>query len=290
MTQNLPPRSRPAEWLALIGCRLILVMALGPITVASAAGEGLILGVHPYLSHSELQVRFEPLTQHLAQVLGSPVSIRIGRDYQEHVDAIGADEIDLAYLGPVSLLEVTRAFGPKPLLAMLEHSGRAVLDGHIVVRSDSDIRELADLAGRSFGFGDPNSTMSSVVPIAVLRSHGIAPDQIAPTRYRGHGNIALAVLSGQVAAGAVKSEVYERFRERGLRSLYRLPEVAEHVFVARADLPEPLISKAREALSGLRRTPAGLRILRSLHPQATALLPVTLEHYDGLRALLEEGG
>jgi phosphonate transport system substrate-binding protein len=289
MDRPYRPRSyRPGRTagLAVVAVLLVLTAWRG----AGAAEGGLILGVHPYLSHTELLVRFRPLARYLERRLTIPVSIRVGRDYQEHVDQIGRDRVDIAYIGPVSYVRLSETYAPKPLLARLQRNGRAALDGHIVVRERSDIRNLDDLAGRTLGLGDPNSTMSSVVPIAVLHDHGIPLERLAGhVRYKGHSNIAFAVLSGQVDAGAVKSEVFERFRAQGLRSLARLPEVSEHLFLSRADLEPALIDKVRQALLDAHRSGDGLNALRALHADATALVEVHDEDYAGLRALLDGG-
>ena len=78
-----------------------------------------LLGVHPYLSHGEVYRRFKPLADYLAQRLGRRVEVRIGRDYDEHIREVGMDRLDIAYLGPVSYVKMTAAYGRKPLLACL---------------------------------------------------------------------------------------------------------------------------------------------------------------------------
>jgi phosphonate transport system substrate-binding protein len=107
-------------------------------------------------------------------------------------------------------------------------------------------------------------------------------------RFRGYSNVALAVLSGQTDAGAVKNEVYEDFARLGLRSLTRLPEVSEHLFVTRADMPPAEIERLRELLLNLAQVPGGLEVLKAIHRDATALVPVSDRDYDNLRALLQK--
>lgn len=269
----------------------VLVLLIATLTVqgATAAPDRLVLGVHPYLSPIELRTRFQPLARYIEKHLQIPVSLRIGQDYREHVERIGKDQIDIAFVGPVSFLAITDRFGPKPLLARLQRNGRAVLDGHFVVREHSDIQSIGGLRGRRVGFGDPNSTMSSVVPMAVLKAHGILPDQLRDQkRYKGHTNIAFAVLSGQIDAGAVKTEVFERFRGRGLRSLHRLPEVSEHLFLARGDLEQAVVDRLKSLLLAAHESIEGLNALRALNSDATALVPVASEDYEPLRKLLRD--
>ena len=272
----------PKVWVA------IGLMMLSNLIVGTANGDSppdpMILGVHPYLSHSALHHRFKPLARYLAHRLGMPVAVRIGNTYRDHIDAIGRDRIDLAFVGPVPYLQIADNYGPKPLLARLETNGNTELGGHIVVREDSPLRRLEDLTGRRMGFGDPYSTMSNVVPHAVLNHAGIEVRR--PTPYRSHSNVALAVLSGQVDAGAVKEEVFEQFAAQGLRSLRRLPAVSEHVFIARADMPQSMLRHLRAVLHELHTSAAGRRALSAIHRNATALRPVADADLMPLRALL----
>ena len=255
------------------------------------AGRTLLLGVHPYLSYGELQNRFLPLAHYLSKSLGMTVRVRVGRNYAEHVDEIGNDRIDIAYFGPISYVHMVEKYGSKPLLARLERNGKAALVGHIVVPDNSPLRHVTELRGKAFAFGDPESTMSTVVPQAVLAAAGITLGDLSHyANYRGHSNVALAVLSGQMDAGAIKSEVYEDFSELGLRSLARMPEVSKHLFVARGDMPPLLVEKIRMLLLGIADDPEGMLALKALHRDATGLVPVSDRDYDPLRKLLTMTG
>jgi len=256
--------------------------------VPAADQPALLLGVHPYLSHGEVYRRFKPFADYLAQRLGRRVEVRIGRDYDEHIREVGMDRLDIAYLGPVSYVKMTAAYGRKPLLACLERDGSSRLTGNIVVLKNSPLESVADLRGRSFAFGDPASTMSSIVPQAMLAHSGVGLHELERySHFQGHTNVALAVLTGEADAGAVKHEVFKKFETRGLRSLAVLPDVAEHVFVTRSDMPEAQVRRLRELLQHANQDEQGLAALRAIHRKATALVPVSDQAYDSLRQMLE---
>jgi phosphonate transport system substrate-binding protein len=283
--RDFPALSRPGRRLAALG--LCLWALMGQSAGTSAPSETLILGVHPYLSYSQLKTQFDPLAHYLSAQLGIGITVRIGNSYADHVEETGLGRIGLAYMGPVGYVQLTEKYGPRPLLAMLETGGTSELNGHIVVRQDSALRDLDDLANRTIGLGDPGSTMSSVVPTALLRRAGVEVNaRSAQRRYRGHNSIAIAVLSGQVDAGAVKDEVYRRHAPAGLRSLVSLPSVSEHLFVASPALDPQLVARIRELLLGLHQTREGRLALRAIHPRGTALVPVSDADYESLRALL----
>ncbi|MFH7319312.1 phosphate/phosphite/phosphonate ABC transporter substrate-binding protein [Desulfurivibrio sp. D14AmB] len=253
------------------------------------ADDPLTLWVHPYLPATELTSRFLPLTQYLSRELDRPVEIRVQRSYQAHLELAGRDLADIAYLGPVSYVNLTRQYGPKPLLAMLEVEGTAQFHGMIITRADSPIQTLNALRGKSFAFGDINSTMSHVVPRAMLRAAGINLHDLAHHDFLGsHHDVALAVLGGYFDAGAVKQEVYAVYQPRGLKILAQTPEIPNHLFLTRKDLPPELVTRLRQALLAINQLPDKAELLRALEDSATGLLPVEDGDYDDLRRIITE--
>ncbi|RKZ35278.1 MAG: phosphate/phosphite/phosphonate ABC transporter substrate-binding protein [Gammaproteobacteria bacterium] len=217
--------------------------------LAFAEQRSLILAVHPYLPYQEVTAKFAGLANYLARRLGYGVSIRVGKDYQEHIQFIGDDRVDLAFLGPASYVALTREHGQKPLLAKLAVRGRPFFQGKIIARKDAGIKTLADLRGRRFAFGDPVSTMSHLVPRFMLLENGIPLKALAGHEFLGsHDNVALGVLVGDFDAGAVKEEVFMKFEANGLVAIATTVRVSEHLFVARADLEPKLVEALRAAL------------------------------------------
>ena len=62
----------------------------------------------------------------------------------------------------------------------------------------------------------------------------------------------MAVLIGDADAGAVKEEVYEHYKDKGIKSLQKTPLISEHVFVTRANMDPALINKLRLLLSNIK--------------------------------------
>jgi phosphonate transport system substrate-binding protein len=265
----------------------ILTAAL--LVVASSARADLTLGVHPFKPPSKVVEAFRPLAGYLSEKLGQPVSIRIAKDYQAHVDAVGRDEIDIAYVGPSSYVKLRETYGERPLLARQQIGSSPVYHSKIFVRKDSPIGALTDLKGKRFVFGEPHSTTSHLVPRYMLWQAGITVDQFFSHKFvSDHVNVALGVLSGDFDAGAVKEDVFYQYEARGLRAIATSGPLSEHLFVASRTLPEPTIRKLREALLQLDRDPQGAAILQSMTPGVTSLVPVQDSDYDSLRRVLKK--
>jgi phosphonate transport system substrate-binding protein len=146
---------------------------------------------------------------------------------------------------------------------------------------------LSDLEGKSFAFGDPDSTMSHLVPRYMLIEAGIVVEELAHYEFlRSHHNVVLGVLVGDFQAGAVKEEVFYEYEGRGLKALAWTPEIAEHLFVASKKLPAKTVGSLREAMLALKDEPGGRDVMSSIKQGVTAFVPAQDADYDNLRNIL----
>jgi phosphonate transport system substrate-binding protein len=267
---------------------LALLLFAGPAP-ADGSQERLTLAVHPYLEAAELVNRFTPLTEYLSRRLDAEVILQISPDYEKHNEIVGRDEADISYVGPAPYVRIIEKYGEKPLLARLETAGSPEIQGVIIVRSDAPFTSLAELGGKRFAFGDSQSTMSHLVPRLMLYKTSIDLDELADYAFvRNHHNVVLGVLLGQFDAGAVKEEVYDEYKDQGIRALARTPAVSEHLFVASSELPPVTVSVLRRHLFNLENSPQGLAILAGIQADITGLAPVTDDDYDTMRKILRE--
>jgi phosphonate transport system substrate-binding protein len=259
---------------------LILLLIQSPVYA-----QALVLGVYPYLNVSEILQRFDPLANYLSEVLNTPIEISMSHDYAEHIELIGKDFLDIAYLGPVPYVTLLEQYDPKIMLGRIEINGQNKYRGGIVVKNNSQIQSLADLKGKTFAFGDPKSTMSHIVPHYMLFEAGIKDNDLAGYDFLGnHESVALGVLLGQYDAGAVKSQVANKYAKNNLRVLQWTPYIFEHVFVMRSHLDED--EQIKQAFLDL-ALPENLPILKSIKDSITGFdTTAQASDYDNLREML----
>jgi len=271
--------------------RIILALLLSqvaPLSLAAGEAPALRLGVHPYLPELFVYQRFTPLADYLSHALERKVSLRVSADYRSQIIAVAAGELDLAYLGPASYVKLVDEFGPFPLLARQAVLGEPSFNGVIVSKRGSGISRIEDLRGKQFAFGNPSSTMSHLLPRYVLLKNGISVTDLGGYEFVGdHQAVAVAVLRGHFDAGAVKQEVYARYRRRGLELIALTPSISEHLFVARKDLPEDVVEELRQIFLGLDDSEMGREVLRAIKPSVTAMVPVVDSDYDSLRKIID---
>lgn len=252
------------------------------------AAPPLKLGIHPYLSSSEIVRRFTPLAEYLSKELKRPVTIEIASSYATHIQNIGTDTLDIVLLGPASYVIMTRDYGRKPVLAVFESNGTKTFRGTIIVKKDSPITALSQLKGKKFAFGDRASTMSHLVPRYMLLKKDVDISDLAGHAFlANHQNVCLGVLAGDFDAAAVKEEVFLEYEPKGLKAIAFSPEINDHIFVASAKLPHKTVQSVRKALISLNNRPEGKQILSTIQKNLDALVPGKDSEYDNLREILQ---
>ncbi len=254
----------------------------------SRAQDVLTLGVHPLHSVSIIQEKFSPLAEYLSRELGQKVQLRIGTSYQEHIDAVGRDQLDIAYMGPVGYVQMRALYGPKKLIAVQEVDGKPTSMGIIFTRRECPCESLDELKTGEFAFVDSHSTMGFMLPAYVLLREN--PEIITAQRYRflkTHEDVALGVLAGDFIAGSVKEDVFHTYREKGLKKLAETPPVAEHLFVASSHLSARISAEIQAAFLKLNDSERGLEIMRAIKPTISGFAAVDDSAYDSLRTILE---
>jgi phosphonate transport system substrate-binding protein len=275
------------NFLALFSYALFVLFPV--LSTADVFEKPIVMAIHPYLPFQELQQRYQPLADYLTESLDKQVIVRVGRDYGEHIAHIGTDRVDIAYLGPATYVHLVEKYGKKPLLARLEINGKPVFRGYLVTRTNSDVVDLDSLRGKRFAFGDPASTMSHLVPRYLMLEAGLDASDLLDYQFLGsHENVALAVLSGIFDAGAVKEEVLESYKNKGLRAFTESPPFSEHLFVASSKVAPDMVQTMRNAMYRLSETKGGHEILNGIKQGVTGLVPVDDADYDNLRVVLKE--
>lgn len=268
---------------------LSITLLISVFNKLANANEDLILAVHPYLAETELQKKFAPLANYLSQKMGKTIQVKVGGNYEEHIQYIGLNKVDIAYMGPASYVQMVTDFGEKPILARLEINGHSWFQGDIVTRENSEIKTLKDLKGSHIAFGDPKSTMSYIVPHHMMHHAGVFDGVKTSHQFLySHDNVALGVLSGDFDAGAVKPAVFRKFKSAGLRIIAKTPKISEHLFVVRADLPPKQVERLRNIMLTMSESEQGMEALHAIKKNITALVEAKSSDYDNLRKIIVE--
>jgi phosphonate transport system substrate-binding protein len=264
---------------------LLLAFYLFLIADYALAEEQLVLWVHPYLPATEIIKKFSPLADYLSTNTCLSIQIKVSKTYKSHIKNVGEGRTDLAYLGPASYVKLAHIYGKQTLLACLKVNGNPYFHGMIVVRENSRITTLEDLADKKFAFSDPNSTMGYLVPRYMLFEKGVPIEALKEYNFLGsHNDVALAVIGGYYDAGSVKEGVYYKYKNRGLKMLAQSPPISEHLFVVNKNIPARIVYNVRQLLINLKDK----KILASIKPTVTGFAEVQDADYSALHSILAQ--
>ena len=288
---KLPPRPRlqeykagPVPWGRVRLLCLLLALCLLPWR-AGAADRPLTFGLPPYANPAGLQRQFSPLAAYLTRALGRPVEITLAANYISHVMNLGRGRIDIGYMGPSPYVKTKDKFGGIELLVRLRQQGEKNNRMVIVTRADDPATSLADLAGRSFAFGDYQSFGSHFLPRYLLAENGVPIKKLVAYDFVGsHDNVILSVLHGDFDAGGARYDIFDRYRERPLKIIYGPVPFPPHVIVCRSSLPRALKEKLKSALLQV----ADPHIYQSISPAMTGFAPVADRDFALARKVIDE--
>ena len=210
------------------------------------------------------------------ELLGVPTKIFTPADYDGVIQGLLGGTIDMAWLG-ASAYAKTYLTDPEAVDVVLVKTN---LDGSFayhsigIARADSGITSLADMKGKVFGFGDPNSTSGYLIPsVEIPQETGASMDNgdyFGEVRFTGgHEQTIVAVANGDVDAGVTwadgqgdwadgyNSGALRKAVDSGLVDMNDLVEIwkskpiPEGPIVLRRALPDDVKAKMVEFLSGL---------------------------------------
>lgn len=225
---------------------------------APAEPVNLTFGLYQYDKPTVLYRKFTPvievIQQGLEEKLGRPTSIELvmSKTYGDAIDALARGEVDFVRFGPASYVLSHLKQPELKLLAIEEKKGARLFPGVIVVRKDSPIQQVSDLAGHSFAFGDENSTIGRYLAQSELLEAGVTSADLARFEYLGrHDKVAKAVDLGDFDAGSLKKSTFDKMNEGGqMRVLHQFQNITKP-WIARAGMDPEVRAALREVLIGM---------------------------------------
>lgn len=262
-----------------------LVAALLPATAASQGADPKTLRVAllPDENASTIIQNAQPLKVHLEKAVGKPVDLVVTTDYSSMIEAMRFGRIDVAYFGPLSYV-LARSKSEIEAFAVGVSKGAPTYTSVVIVPAASTVKSLADLKGRTVGYGDTASTSSHLVPRAMIQDAGLVAKEDYKTVYLGaHDAVARAVETGKVDAGALSRPILESLLKSGkvdaskVRILAETKPIPNYPMAMQAKLSADLKAKIRAAFLEI-KDPALLKSFR-----AEGFAPTDDRAYDVLR-------
>ncbi|HEY8569851.1 phosphate/phosphite/phosphonate ABC transporter substrate-binding protein [Microbulbifer sp.] len=241
-----------------------LVSLLMFVDAVSQVPEVLRVALVPAEDSRAMIRQSEHLLAELEEKLGIKVEGFVAGDYNGVIESLRAGHVDVAYMGPFSYVKAAQVAEVEPF-AVAETENGLAYHSQIVVRADSDIKNIEQLRGKNFAFVAPTSTSGYVYPMVGMKEAGIdiRKDLKNVVYSGGHDGSLLAVKHGQVHAAAVADRILDLAVQNGkiqpgeLRIIWRSEAIPESPMVWRKDLPEQFKARIRDVFFSIRDIPFG---------------------------------
>jgi phosphonate transport system substrate-binding protein len=172
-------------------------------------GDDIILfGRVPATDVRQMYEQHKPFILYLSEQLNKPVDLKFYPNYSALIEAVANEEIDFAWFGPVSYVLAEERIKDLPVnlypLVKPQRHGSPSLECEIIVRKDSNFKDISDLEGKKIAFTDPKSSAGFVLPIAVIEAADVNISPIKESNYlRHYGNVIKSVYLGKFDAGGM---------------------------------------------------------------------------------------
>lgn len=260
------------------------VFLLAPLRVCADQNQAVRFGSVAEDTPAVMHQRLTPLAGYLEAATGRPVVLVLSPDMPTMIKALSNGDVELAYLTPVAYLNAHK-MGNAALVAKAITDNQAYFHLDIVVREDSPIKTVADLAGKSFAFGDP----AALLQRAVVVNAGMPLEKLGKHAYLGHyDNIVRGVLNRDYDAGIVTDSKSRKWNQKGLRVIYRSEQLPPYNIAATGKIDPALLLNLQEALLSLDgNTPEQRRVLDALGKDYNGFAQTNDAEYDIIRKLIK---
>ena len=205
-------------------------------------------------------------------------------NYERQVEELLSGRIDAAWNSPLAWIRAQRLGGAAgvPVHALAMRDSDRDLTSVVVVRADSGIADIGDLAGKVVATGAIDSPQSTLIPLSYLRAAGLEPGRdvdvhrfdvgvgLHGDHIGGERDAARALVAGEVDAACMIDGNHLVFGAEGTlpagsTAVIGQTERYDHCnMTVRTDGPRDAISRFNELLLGMSYGDAEVRPLLDL--------------------------
>ena len=180
---------------------LILVGFIGSRSVMDQDGQvdGITMVFVPSEDVTQTLQAAETLAELLETETGLTIHAYVSGCYGSAIEAMAAQEADVGWMGAIPYAYASVLYGIEAKLTTIR-GGHSYYRSQYLVRSDSGIDDLSDLAGKNFAFSDPLSSSGYFYPaLHISKTQGNSVEDFFDQTFfvGGHSAVVRAVYQGE---------------------------------------------------------------------------------------------
>ena len=223
-------------------CSTFLLAAERPIRIAPL----------PMVQSEVIVQGYQSLIAYLEAELGIPFELVYYADYDLLLQKIAEKEIDIAFLGPLPYIELTRRTSDvRPMIRFVEADGDDTYTCTLFTTDYHAIDTIKELRGRKIALTQRYSTCGYLAVERMLNESGESLQNM-DYRYTGsHTNVILDVTMGDFDAGSAKTSIVKKYAHLGLKKLKESPRFPGFLWVSSTALDANVHEKIKRLMLSL---------------------------------------
>ncbi len=207
-----------AALLSLLLAVLALVVVQREPWKPALSGAPIVVGFAPIIDKQVLRKEMEPLRLYLEEQTRRPVKLLVTASYEELGELLINGSVHFASMPPNLYLQTKKQAPDLEVLVFKLYDGASGSDGYLIVREDSGIGSVQELAGKILCYADETSTTGYRLPRGAMRKAGLDPDKDlgGAVRSGNHMQVLRDLLAGKCDVGGVYSGVYQTAAQSGV--------------------------------------------------------------------------
>jgi phosphonate transport system substrate-binding protein len=235
------------------GLTIVLAFSLFAGSLSAQTIKELRVSAIPDENPQEMLRIYTPFADYLTKEVGIPVKFTPVVDYAATVEGLAANRLEMVWYGGLTSVQAAKqAKGARRIIMRKED---AEFKSHFITRTDTGIKALGDLKGKTFSFGSVSSTSGHLMPRYFLLKNGINPDKdFSKFSFSGAHDATVAwVESSRVDAGALNFLVWDKLVETKkvdtakVNIFWTTPAYVDYVWTVRAGVDKATVEKITKA-------------------------------------------
>jgi len=251
------------------------------------------IGILSAQNPQDQQKMVKQLDNYLEKSLKRTIDIKLAKNYNDIVDWLVQEKVDIAYVYPLIYLQaLDKGAKIEPIVASIDkNTGQPWYRSCIIIKSDSPVKTLTDLKNKRVAFVDKSSTSGYLMPMIAFKKLNIDPEQdFSQLIYAGNHAKSLEFLeNGIVDAAATNTSAYLKEQKKGkltsqnYRILWESTPLAQSPVVVLKKLPPELIKQLKKAFINL---PNGMEDIKGIESAGYTI--VSASDYEPIQQLRQQ--
>lgn len=271
---------------------VFLCICYSEVLYAYSADGVITIGLFPRRSAAKTVSYFKPLEVYLSKKLNRKVRLHVSKDFPSFWKRVQQSKFDLVNYNQYHYIVSHKKFGYDVILKNKEF-GESTITGSIIVRKDSGINSVKDLAGKRVLFGGGSRAMQSYIYARyLLESNGLKQeDYIVQFAKNPTSAIVATYYNHAEAAGSGDKNLYldvvnDLVDIKEMKYLVKGKQLAHLPWAVHKSVPLALKKSIQTILSNLKNTKEGLSILKSAELDSFEI--ATDEEYNPHRDIVKK--